>query len=206
MNITTIERFDERELINKLRHVTMLKDTSVKPYEKASISMERLVVNNLRPSQYYVLQQKLLLIRNLKWELEKHNISIFNLFGFIRLTIEGKNTIDLIPPIVEERIEQNGQITHVICDGMHRLYTAYLDWVIPHVIYIRGVPKKLSYYAYPVPGDSWNKLDIRDNIPEGYIKKWHRTDNNKELFRDFNSVFKNVGTSIGNPSKEQVQV
>ena len=40
-------------------------------------------------------------------------------------------------------------------------------------------------------------LQIMQDLPEGYIKKWHRIKNYKSLYRDFNTGFQNVGGPRG---------
>jgi len=202
MKIVEVVQFTEKELIEKLRNVNMLEDESVYPYKKAFMSLEKIYVEDLFPPQRYVLKGELLKIRELKWRLEEHEIDLFNLNGFVRITLDGEpEPIDLLPPIVEEVVERNGRISHIICDGMHRIYVAYLEWVIPQVVFVRGLPKDIPYYAFPIPEKDWTKIELRDDIPSGYIKKWHRIEQNKELYRNFNSAFENVGGPRGNPTK-----
>ncbi len=198
MKIVDFEKFGEKELIERLRNLTMLKDRDVKPYVDAFISLENICIDDIFPAQRYVLKNELLKVRELKWHLEGLGINIFKLDGFVRLYLEGTpEPIDLLPPVVEEFIEQNGRIVHIVNDGMHRVYTAFLEWVIPQVLFIRGIPKNLPYYSYPIPEKDWKQIELREDIPPGFIKKWHRIANNKLLYRDFNSVFKNVGGPRG---------
>ncbi len=197
--IRDIRRFGPDDLLERLRGLTMLKDRAVKPYENAFISLEAIAVEEMHPAQRYVLKPELLKVRKLKWELEKAGIDLFRLNGFVRLTLEGSSEpVDLLPPIVEESIERNGRITHIVCDGMHRVYLAYLEWVIPQVVFVRGIPKDYPYYSFPIPDRDWTKIELRDDIPAGMIKKWHRIEENKLLYRDFNSTFTNVGGPRGN--------
>ncbi|QTA84734.1 hypothetical protein [Desulfonema magnum] len=202
VEIVKVKHLSEDELISRLRNVTMLQDESTRPYENAFISLENICIEDLFPPQRYVLKQELLKVRELKWRLEEHGIDLFQLNGFVRITLAGESEpIDLLPPVIEERIEKNGRVAHIINDGMHRIYTAYLEWVIPQVIFVRGLPKHLPYYAFPIPEKDWTKIELRDDIPAHFIKKWHRTERNKELYRNFNSAFMNVGGPRGNPEK-----
>lgn len=198
IKIIKVEQFSEEDLIERLKKITMLKAPDVAPYEDAFISLERIAVKNLASPQRYVLKEQLHKIRKLKWALEEHNIDIFNLEGFVRLTLNGyEEQVDLLPAIVEESIEKNGHLVPLVNDGMHRAYLAYLEWVIPQVVYIRGLPKHLPYYSFPIPENDWSKIELLDDIPRTFIKKWHRIENNKELYRNFNSAFKNVGGPRG---------
>ena len=193
MKIVAAERFPEPQLVENLRKVTMLKAPDVKVYTRAFIPLEHLAVTTLSPPQNYILRPELTKVRELKWALEDHGIDLFELNGFVRLKIEGYDEpVDLLPPIVEESIEQDGSVHLIVNDGMHRVYMALREWVVPQVVFIRGIPKDLPYYAYPLPG-GWDSLEERDDLPPGYLKKWHRIRNYHALYRNFNSAFSNVG-------------
>jgi hypothetical protein len=193
MKIRAVERFSPKELIENLRKVTMLKAPDVRVYENALISLERISTEYLSPPQNYILRNELKKVRELKWALESHGVDIFELDGFVRITLEDfHEPVDLLPPIVEESIERDGSVHLIVNDGMHRVYMAMREWVIPQVVLIRGVPKDLPYYAYPVPG-GWKNLEEREDLPPGYLKKWHRIRDYHALYRDFNSAFYNVG-------------
>jgi hypothetical protein len=193
MKIIGVQRFPEEELIERLRRVTMLKDPERTIYERAFISLERISATHLSPPQNYILREELKKVRQLKWSLAEHGVDLFALGGFVRLTVEGfDEPVDLLPPVVEESLEKDGSVHLIINDGMHRVYMALREWVIPEVIFVRGIPKSLPYYAFPLPG-SWGKVEERDDLPPGYLKKWHRTENYHALYRNFNSAFLNVG-------------
>ena len=193
MKITHVQRFPEELLIEKLRGVTMLKAPDVTVYEKAFISLEKIAVDRLSPPQNYILRSELKKVRELKWALEEHGVDVFELNGFLCLTLEWVDEpVDLLPPVVEESIERDGRVHLIVNEGMHRVYMAYREWVIPQVICIRGIPQHLPYYAYPVPG-GWARVEERDDLPPGYLKKWHRIENYHALYRNFNSQFINVG-------------
>jgi hypothetical protein len=93
-------------------------------------------------------------------------------------------------------MEADGSVALIINDGMHRLYLARLEWVVPQVTYIRGVPREYPYYAFP-RRERWEGLDLlaENPDPQTYLKKCHRRRDNKRLYRDFQAVFQNVGRS-----------
>lgn len=193
MKIDKIERFPVSELICKLRNVTMLKAPEKKVYTDAFISIEKIRPEFLAPPQNYILKPELKKARELKWALEEHGVNIFELGGFVRLFLNSSQApIDLLPPIIEESIEADGSVHLIINDGMHRIYMALREWTIPEVILIRGIPKHLPYYAFPVPG-GWKSVEERDDLPNDYLKKWHRIADYHSLYRNFNSAFLNVG-------------
>lgn len=202
MRINSVFWYDKEILIDKLREVSMLEDPEIFPYRNAVISLEKLVISELYPAQRYVLKSELEKVRKLKWELLCYNRNIFKLDGFLNVhdadsDVEN-DTIAVLPPIVEEYITPDGHVAHLINDGMHRLYMAYLEWEIPQVVYIRGLPKFMPYYAHPIPKKDWSTIEIWDDIPAGKFKKWHQVEQNKKLYRNFNSVFNNVGGPRGN--------
>ena len=193
MKILRIETFPTSELISRLRNVSMLKAPETKVYTEAFISLEKIRPEFLAPPQNYILREELKKVRLLKWALEKQGVNIFEMNGFVRMHLDSfEEPVDVLPPVVEESIENDGSVHLIINDGMHRIYMALREWVIPEVILIRGVPKNLPYYAYPVPG-GWEKVEEREDLPSGYLKKWHRIADYHSLYRNFNSAFINVG-------------
>ncbi|MCX5862604.1 MAG: hypothetical protein WCG29_02920 [Desulfomonile sp.] len=193
MEIMSVEEFSVNSLIQGLKKVTMLKAPEIKVYENAFISLEKISPACLAPPQNYILREELKKVRQLKWALEHHGIDIFHLNGFVRLSLEGTDEpVDLLPPVVEESIEADGSIHFIVNDGMHRVYMALREWMIPQVVLIRGIPKQFPYYAFPVPG-GWNSIEEKDDLPPGYLKKWHRCSDYHSLYRNFNSAFSNVG-------------
>lgn len=202
MKIIKIQKFSINDLIEKLKTVSMLKDTTTYPYEKAFISVENIHTQALCPAQNYVLTEELKKVRSLKWALKEHGVDLFQLNGYIKCWFKDMDEpIDALPPIVEESIEADGAVANIVNDGMHRVYLARMEWVIPQVVFIRGVPKHLPYYAFPLPG-GWDKVQMVEELPEGFIKKWHRIENYKTLYRNFNSAFENVGGPRGTFTKQ----
>ncbi len=205
--IISCVRHSQAELIQKLQQVTMLADPDVYPYAHAQISLKCVAFHDTKasmvtaiPAQRYVLASGLNKVQRLKWELDKFGVDLFNLDGYVTIkTNESTDPIDVLPPVVEACKEASGVTSYIINDGMHRMYTARLEWQHPQVIFIENVPEHLPYYAYPIPEGNWNEVKIiaEDVIPKNFIKKWHRIENNKALYRNFNSAFNNVGGPRG---------
>jgi hypothetical protein len=199
--ITKVESHDLNKLTNNLKNVVMLKDRNSKPYTDATISLLEMDFESIHPAQRYVLADGLLKAQHLSWELKRFGFDPFRLDGYLTIwTDQSSEPIDLLPPILESILEDNGTINNIINDGMHRLFAARLAWIKPKVILVKNLPKKFPYYAYPIPGNSpWDSVQILegDTIPKGFIKKWHRIADNKLLYRDFNSSFTNVGGPRG---------
>ena len=200
MNIIAAEKHSFEELVSRLRRVPLMEQPEVLIYEQALISLERIHTDFLRPPQNYLWLKELRKTQEIRWALGEFGIDLFRLDGYVTYTValpDGSEEIyDLYPPIVEESIEADGTLAAIINDGMHRLYLARLEWVIPQVTYIRGVPRAYPYYAFPRPG-GWEGLDLlaENPDPKTYLKKCHRRRENKKLYRDFQAVFHNVGRS-----------
>ncbi len=202
MNIVRVEIHSVEELIKRLQNVTMLTDSEKYIYKNTFISLENIHTEELSPPQSYVLTGELQKVRSLRWELQRHGVDLFNLNGYASVYLEDyPEPIDVMPPVIEESVERDGTVHNIICDGMHRVYLARLEWVIPQVIFIRGIPKEMPYYAYPVQG-GWDTVMLREDLPEGFVKKWHRIPNYKTLYRNFNSAFDNVGGPRGRFNKQ----
>jgi hypothetical protein len=200
MDIIALEHHPPEALIGCLRRVPLMERTDVLVYSQALISLEQIHPDCLNPPQNYIWLQELRKTQELRWSLADRGVDLFRLDGYVTYTVRlasGEEVVyDLYPPIVEESFEADGRLALIINDGMHRLYLARMEWVVPQVTYVRGIPKEYPYYAFPRPG-GWEGLDLlADNPdPQRYLKKCHRTQHNKKLYRDFQAVFQNVGRS-----------
>ena len=200
MDIIALEHHPPEALIGCLRRVPLMERTDVLVYSQALISLEQIHPDCLNPPQNYIWLQELRKTQELRWSLAAWGVDLFRLDGYVTYTVrlaDGEEVVyDLYPPIVEESFEADGRLALIINDGMHRLYLARMEWVVPQVTYVRGIPKEYPYYAFPRPG-GWEGLDLlADNPdPQRYLKKCHRTRHNKQLYRDFQAVFQNVGRS-----------
>lgn len=208
MKISNIQYFWKNEFLKRLRDVTLLEDPSIKIYKDCFISLELVDPDILIPCQTYVLNSELQKVKELMFDLKKQYIDIFRLNGFVTFetkekhywnygyTIYNAHTHALLPPIVEESIENDGRILPLLNDGMHRIYYARMIGSKVLVAYIRGIDKKYPYYAYSLK-NGWDDVQRVDSIPDGFIKKWHRIKDNKKLYRNFNSVFEECSEPRG---------
>ncbi|MDR1576941.1 MAG: hypothetical protein LBT86_01750 [Deltaproteobacteria bacterium] len=199
--ITKIQIHSQAELLEGLKKVVMLKDREARPYAQASLSVTTLPWSEVRPAQRYALVDGLAKVHCLEWELAKEGLDLFNLDGYLTIwTDQSSPPIDLLPPIVETIEEADGSLVNIINDGLHRMYVARLEWKQPKIVLARNIPREYPYYAYPIVGENpWDSIVLveGETIPAGLIKKWHRQEDNKLLYRDFNSAFQNVGGPRG---------
>jgi len=197
MDIQRVEHHSVEELISNLRRVSMLKDPEARLYENADIQLLPIYTDNIAPAQRYVLTKEIIKVRDLRWALQEHGYDLFKLDGYLTIRLEGyDDPIDVLPPVVEQSTEADGNVVMILNDGMHRVYLARMERTPIQCIYVQNIPEQYPYYAYPLV-NGWNEVEIVQDLPEGYIKKWHRIKNYKTLYRDFNTGFQNVGGPRG---------
>lgn len=195
LNITKVTKQSEKKLIEKLYNISLMKNPEIKPYQNTLISLEKIAISSLSPTQRYIMKTELEKVKKLYQELKNHNTDLFNLNGYATIYLEEHPDfpIDVLPIIIEESIEKNGNIHLIVNDGMHRCYTALELNIIPQVIYVRGVDTdNYPYYAYPLKHGWKNKFDFLDIIPKNYTKKHYRREDYSYLYRNFNSQFNNT--------------
>ncbi len=197
MEIKRVERHSVAELMANMRRVSMLTKPSEMPYKEAQIKLETLHTDAIAPAQRYVLTQEILKVRDLRWGLREHGVDLFALDGYATIWLEGyDDPIDVLPPVVEKSTEADSSTVKILNDGMHRVYLARMERCPIQVVYVEGVPEQFPYYAFPLV-NGWHDVEIVSELPEGYIKKWHRIKEYKSLYRNFNSGFQNVGGPRG---------
>jgi len=197
MDIEHIERHSTDELLANMRKVGMLTNPSLRVYENSKIELATMDTDDIAPAQRYVLVHEIMKVRELRWALAEHGVNLFKLDGYVTIRLKGyDDPIDVLPPVIEQSVEADGRVVKILNDGMHRVYLARMEWSPIQVVYVQDVPKEYPYYAFPLV-NGWNDVEIVQDLPEGYIKKWHRIKNYKTLYRDFNTGFQNVGGPRG---------
>jgi len=200
MDIVQVRHHPAAELLARLRQVPLQEQPEVRIYAQALISLECIHTNCLHPPQNYIWLAELRKVQELRWSLREHGLDMFRLNGFVTYTVRQADgalvDYDLYPPIIEESFEADGTVALIINDGMHRVFLARAEWVVPQVVYVRGIPKEYPYYAFPRP-QGWEGIDLLPDNPDKnrYLKKCHRIRHNKALYRNFQAVFSNVGGS-----------
>lgn len=185
----TYQTIPALEVLARLRR-TRLKGYD-RPYVYQNASLEIIEINpdNLVPAQRYVLSENLRKINQLYQLFKQQAVDIFALqAGLSFWTHTQGSPIPLLPPIVEESLEERGKVL-LINDGMHRIYTARRLKRNIHVILVKNVPAQYPYYAYPLP-QGWQEVVELEELPAQFVKKTYRDkENYKALFRDFNELF-----------------
>jgi hypothetical protein len=194
LEIVSVQRFDQEELLGALRRTPLRGHDGVRPYAAATLELTPLATELLAPAQRYVLLPRVRSIMALRSGLFGRGIDLFGLQGGLRLRTSAnpQETIPLTPPIVEESREPDGRTVLLVNDGLHRVFAARALGLTISVVLVRGVPEELPYYAYALPG-GWSDVSEIEALPATYEKKSYRQpENYKALFREFNAVFPGI--------------
>lgn len=193
MKVLSATEFSRSDLLSSLRRVRLRGFDGVEAYRDARIEIvEGLDPRTVMPAQNYVLREGVEKVGELRAALLKWGVDPLELKGgaYIRTAEEPSKTITVVPPIIEESVEPDGQTCLLVSDGLHRMFFAYSHDLPITVAVIRGV--LYPYYAFPLAG-GWGDVELLDSLPTSYQKKVYRQpDNYKALFRNFNGVFPNV--------------
>ncbi len=204
MKIVKWTSFDHDALYSRLRNISMLTDSSAFPYKRSKITTKAMSTMDISPAQLYVLASEFEKVRNLRWAFLEHSIDILQLkCGYIEYkTDQSDDTITIMPPVIELSLEKDGSSCDILNDGMHRCFLARTCRINPTVIYIQpqGGYVEFPYYAYPLAG-GWDDVKMVDKLDQlvGGLKKYHRlpAPDYKNLYRNFDSIFSNVGGPRG---------
>jgi len=197
MEIVRIERHPVAQLIENMGKVGMLTSPEELVYKDSLVELATFHTDEIAPAQRYVLTKELIKVRDLRWALKEYDVDLFKLDGYVTIWLQGyDDPIDVLPPVIEQSAEADGTVVKILNDGMHRVYLARMERTPIQVVYVRNVPKQYPYYAFPLV-NGWDDVDVVQDLPDGYIKKWHRIKNYKSLYRDFNTGFLNVGGPRG---------
>jgi len=195
VRILSIDPFAAAELLAAVRQTRLRGFDGAQPYLDASLEFVPAVSPDaLTPAQNYVLTPGVEKIMELRAALLAEGVDIFALDGGLYMTTSDDpgERIPVIPPIVEESVEPDGQTVLLVNDGMHRVFAARLLGLPISVVIARGVPAEYPYYAFALAG-GWSRVTQLDELPDGHQKKEYRQPANyKALFRDFNAVFPGV--------------
>nr|VFK67746.1 MAG: hypothetical protein BECKUNK1418G_GA0071005_11614 [Candidatus Kentron sp. UNK]VFK73078.1 MAG: hypothetical protein BECKUNK1418H_GA0071006_11614 [Candidatus Kentron sp. UNK] len=199
MKILRHQPITRRELLAALKQTRLRGHGQPLLYRHATLSLESaLDPDSLVPAQNYVLKEDFERIEALYHLFLEQGIDIFALDGGLRFWLRNPETgdeegpIPLIPPVVEESLEPDGQTVWLINDGMHRVHAAKRLGRKINIVLARNVPPEYPYYAY-AHSAGWRSVEELDELPDGYIKKRYRDpENYKALFRDFNAVFPGI--------------
>ncbi len=188
IQVSSIRYGSTQDLIEKMKRIPLMgKNVQVYPYRDSTFEIVRLDPKTLFPAQYYVLEQELKKIRFLRKEFISQGIDVFELRGALNFTCDGKH-ISMYPPVVE--ISQADGGIQLICDGVHRIYSALSLGSCINVLRIDNIHPGYPYYAVPNK-NGWNDVKLSREVPDdkkdyrvlkpGFVPRDH--------YRNFNAEF-----------------
>jgi hypothetical protein len=196
MKIQKYELLPEAELLSRLKKTRLRGFDRAEVYRDATLEVANVDTDELTPAQRYVLADGVQTILDVADAFAPIGVDVFGLRGALLFWPEGADLaeapIPLLPPMIEESIEADGNKVLLINDGIHRVYAARKRGRKLNVVLARNVPAEYPYYAYALP-DGWAQVEELAELTEGYQKKAYRNpDNYKALFRDFNEIFEGI--------------
>lgn len=206
MEVLSVTQFSRNDLLSSMRRVRLRGFDGATVYRKAQIEIvEALDPHAVLPAQNYVLRRSVERVGELRAALRKWGVDPLALNGgaYIRTADDPSTTLTVVPPVIEESVEPDGQVCLLVCDGLHRMFYAHAHNMQITALVVRRATH--PYYAFPLAG-GWDDVELLDSLPTTYQKKVYRhPDNYKALFRDFNGVFPNVQSQRlrSNPSSLQ---
>lgn len=183
------------ELENRIRQVPLYNESikDLHPYSRSEISLEKVRIDNLHPSAFYVVKEKLKIQKALRESLFSQGVDTHRLgedTTIIRYSW-GDREYTLVPPIIE--ISEDDGFMHVITDGLHRTTNARdcNEGEMVAVI-IRNTAVPLS--VLPV---SWHEVKRVDKIPPLSEKRRLRFRKPEEVFAWFGLTNRNLERVVG---------
>lgn len=171
LNIVDTQGFDDlREL---LRDIRLKGDSTVKVYERATITMRKYKISDLSPLSLYLLRPQLSLHQNIFAHLMNHyQLNLFALAGIMDYE-RTDEYFRMVPPIVEVYFDPKlGKKVAAVIDGLHRTYAArQLGLEELWVVEVSDVPTLLPPVALPV---SWEDVKLYDVVPHIAEKRRYR--------------------------------
>jgi hypothetical protein len=195
LNIASVECFDQQRLIADLRTTPLRGFGGFRIYAHCDLQLiHAMDTGVLAPAQRYVLRSGLQKVLEVRTALLDVGIDTFALNGgaYIATADDPAERIPVVPPIIEQSYEPEGNTVLLINDGLHRVYAARQLGLPISVVLATNLPSEYPYYAYPLEA-GWSEVHELDELPDEYQKKNYRQpDNYRALFRDFNAVFSGV--------------
>ena len=184
MKILEYKQHSAQELLNIMKNTTLRGDKNIKPFAQSDVFISEIKMNDVLPTQRFVLWDQLYNIRFLYDYFMNKNIDISKLKGFIEYqTDELCSLYSLTPPIVE--IIDNQPL---LIDGQHRATFFGRNNISFNAIFINNVPQQ--YYPYQLPNQNgWKDVQYFDSaLPEGFVRKNLRypdKETKKFMFREY---------------------
>lgn len=193
LNDLQFNRFVEQsEVINGLYQASTLADRQARPYQGANINYQNIKLNEIRPTQYYQIEeniQRLVMIRSFVLSYGQDILNFDD--GGVELLIQSNSEI-MLPPIVEN----DSQEGLIILDGTHRSFLARrMGMIAMRFILIDGVSEKFALHKRRLANE-WHEvqrfetvLDLKQARAAGFVhRREGLSENQANAYRDFSHL------------------
>lgn len=193
LNDLHFSRFVSRsEVVDGLFQTSTLADPQARPYQGASISYQNIKLTEIKPTQYYQVEENVRQVEEIRNFVLSYGQDILNLSdGGVELVVNSQAEI-MLPPIVEND-PQEGLI---ILDGTHRSFLARrLGMTAMQFILIDGVREEFALNKRRLSNE-WHEiqsfetmLDLKKARAQGFVhRREGRGDNQYGAYRDFSHL------------------
>lgn len=187
------ERFvDRNEVINGLFEASTLANPDARPYKGANINYEKIKFNEIRPTQFYRIEENIQKLAEIRKFVLEYGQDILNLLaGGVEL-VSGLQSEIILPPIVENDPQEG----LVILDGTHRSFLAQrLGMAAMNFILIDGVNEEFALNKRRLANE-WSEvqsfetvLDLKEARARGFIHRREGLGENQDnSYRDFSHL------------------
>ncbi|MBW6452073.1 MAG: hypothetical protein K0B02_05090 [DPANN group archaeon] len=194
LNIEICDELSTQDLISGIKNTPLLFNSEICPYKEANVSIKKFHTDELSPTAFYVLEDRI----KMQDILHKTLINEFDINSYCLekgyVIDDGTFTYTLLP-VITHRSDIDGGVI-LVEDGAHRSYHARSIGSDINTIFIEGVPEHIPFYAFPNP-NGWGDVNVFDDISNVTQKKLYRTEDKDaqyKLFRDYDAVFPGIGT------------
>ena len=182
---TVIREMPWEELQRQIQAVHLLEPRGgeyVYPYEHAQILLREVAYSTVRPTSLYLLTENLKLQRQLTEDLKQQGFDPLNLTGLLTVQEDKQPAIGLMPPIVEETVDDGAYLL----DGIHRAYLGLLAGKTTfRAIHITGIRPDCPAAVRP---NDWQAVRQYDAVPSDPQLKRHYRPEPLRLRRDFSQL------------------
>ena len=180
-----IKYYDYKKLYANLKLTTLKGNDSIKPYDKASMSLRDLSISDIMPTSFYYFSDHVNILKQTRGELRKNNLNIFHLNGYVEFEKDNQ-LLTLTPPIIEI---VNGK--NLLLDGMHRV-------MLSHILNQKTIQCVVIENSNPLPyaienPNGWEDVkEFKNKVPEGFKTRNRRYSDNE--YKYYGRVFHFDGT------------
>lgn len=193
LNDLQFSRFVSRsEVVDGLFQASTLSDPQARPYQGASISYQNIKFAEIKPTQYYKIEENIRQMEEIRNFILSYGQDILNLSdGGVELVVNSQAEI-MLPPIVEND-PQEGLI---ILDGTHRSFLAKrLGMTAMQFVLIDGVKEEFALNKRRLSNE-WHEiqsfetvLDLKKARAQGFVhRREGHGDNQDKSYRDFSHL------------------